>query len=97
MSDCGFTEEENEALMDCICKWNQKNINHAMNIINCCENDTEIISFFKECEERLKDPKYCRTIWNNEVFNFSGAEYAYICFFPSKVLDIAIKLSMRID
>lgn len=78
--------------------WNQRVINHAESIISYCENDNNIRSFFKECELKVKEgKKSCRIVYNTETFNLGEDEFSYVFFFVSDVLNLPIKLSVKID
>jgi hypothetical protein len=78
--------------------WNQRVINHAESIISYCDSDERIKDFFKECESKVKDgKKSCRIVYNTETFNFGADEFSYVFFFVSDVLNLPIKLSVKID
>lgn len=88
---------EKEILPQCSFHWHQKIINKSKNILDLCDDDAKIKQLFEECVNHIKNPESSKVTWNGEIQEFDGNEFPYIWFFNSKVLEVTIKMCVKID
>jgi len=98
MSSLNLPELEKKIIPKCRFIWSQKVLNVSQRIISLCEDEKQVFTFLKECEEKVKKlDTESRISYNTEIQNFSGDEYYYLWYFYSNTLDIPVKLALKVE
>ncbi|MEK6885914.1 MAG: hypothetical protein AABX17_03035 [Nanoarchaeota archaeon] len=98
MGSVEINEVEKKVLANCSFLWSQNVANQSVKILEVCKTKEDVASFFKECENNIRNLyERCRIIWNGHTQSFGGDEFGYIVYFYSDILLRPIKVSMKID